>query len=66
MDESRAFDTVWTKSERDKQILYTSTYIWNLGKWYYWTFLQGKNRYTDAEERLVCLAMVGEGGPNWE
>ena len=27
-------------------------------------FLQGKNRYTDSEERLICLAMIGEGGPN--
>ena len=66
VDESRAFDTDWTKSERDKQISYTSAYIWNLGKWYWWTFLQGRNRYTDAEERLVCLAMVGQGMTNWE
>ena len=30
VDESRAFDTDWTKSERDKQISYTSAYIYGI------------------------------------
>ena len=66
VDESRAFDTDWNKSERDKQISYINAYKWNLEKWYWWTFLEGRNRYTDAEERLVCPSGVGEGGTNWE
>ena len=30
VDGPRDCDTVWSKSEREKQILYISTYMWNL------------------------------------
>ena len=39
---------------------YINTYIWNLEKWYWWTYLEGKNRDTDIENRLVDTK--GEGG----
>ena len=32
-----------------KQILFISTYIWNLEKWYRWTYVQGRNRDADIE-----------------
>ena len=35
----------------------------NLEKWYGWTYLQGRNRAAEAENRR---AEVGEGGLNWE
>ena len=45
----------WSKSEREKQILYINAYIWNLEGWYWWTYLQGssgdaytENRFTDT------------------
>ena len=45
------FVTKWSKSEREKQILYINAYMWNLEKWYRWTYLQGRNRDTDVENR---------------
>ena len=41
-------------------------YIWNLEKWYWRTYLQGKNGDADVENRLVDTAGKGEGGTNWE
>ena len=55
------------KSEREKQILHINTYVWNLEKWYRWTYLQGRNRDTDIENGHVDPGEgAGEGGMNWE
>ena len=40
VDEPRAYYTEWSKSEREKQILFTNAYIWNLERWYWWSYLQ--------------------------
>ena len=65
VDEPRACYTKWSKLE--KQILYMNTYIWNLEKWYYWTYyLQGRNRDTDTENRLVDIAGERKDGISWE
>ena len=53
VDELRAYYTQWSKSEREKQISYTNTYIWNLERWYWWKYLQGSNGDTDIENRLM-------------
>ena len=37
--------------------------MWNLEKWYRQTYLQGRNRDTDVENRCVDMA---ESGMNWE
>ena len=34
VDEHRAYYTEQSKSEREKQISYINTYIWNLERWY--------------------------------
>ena len=34
VDEPRAYYTEWSKSEREKQLLYIYTYVWNLEKWH--------------------------------
>ena len=39
------------KSERENQILYINAYMWNLEKWYRWTYLHDRNRDTDTENR---------------
>ena len=56
------------KPEREKQILYINEYIWNPEKWYWWTFLQGKDKDTDVENELTEPREwgEGEGGPNWK
>ena len=41
------------KSEKEKQISYINTYIWNLDKWYWWTYLQGRNGDRDIEQTLL-------------
>ena len=48
---SRDCHTEWSKSEREKQISYINTYMWNLEKWYRWTSLQGRNWDTDVENK---------------
>ena len=47
VDEPRAFYTEWSKSEREKQILYINKYIWNLERWFRWTNLQASNGDAD-------------------
>ena len=48
----------WNKSDRDREISYDIAYMWNLKKWYKWTYLQNRNRVTDVENKL----MVTKGG----
>ena len=58
--------TECSKSEREKQISYINTYMGNLEKWYRWTYLQGRNRDADIENRGVAMVGVNGGGMNWE
>ena len=51
VDGPRVCHTQWSKSEREKQILYINAYMWNLEKWYRWTGLQGRNWDTDVENK---------------
>ena len=54
-----------SKSEREKQILYVNAYMWNLEKWYRWTYLQSRNRDTDIKNK--CMDTEGDvGGMDWE
>ena len=41
--------TEWSESERDKQLLCISTYIWNWEEWYRWTCLWDRNRGKGVE-----------------
>ena len=50
-------DTKRSKSERERQIPYGITYIWNLK---YDTNLQNRNRLTDREQTCGC-----QGGGGW-
>ena len=53
-------ETEAQKSEREKQIPYINTYVWNLLKWCSWNYLQGKNREADIENGHVNKG--GRGG----
>ena len=53
-------------SQKVHQTLYINAYIWDLEKWYWCSYLQGKNRDRDIENRPVSTAGEGEGGTNWE
>ena len=52
-DGPRDYQTKWIKSDRERQISYDITYMWNLKKRYKWTYLQNRNRLTDIENKLT-------------
>ena len=59
MDGPRGYHTKRSESGKEKQI-YDITYMWNLKKWYKWTYLQNRNRLTDLENKFTVTK--GEGG----
>ena len=61
VDGPRVCHTQWSKSEREKQILYIDVYMWNLEKWYRWTYFKGKNRDADIENRQMNMEAEGKG-----
>ena len=54
------YHTKWSKSDRESQISYDMTYMWNLKRWYKWTYLQNRNRLTVVENKLMVTK--GEAG----
>ena len=54
-DEPRTYYTGWSESKREREILYSNTYIRNLEKWYWRIYLQGNNGETDIENRLMGM-----------
>ena len=55
-----------TTTSHSLSILYINTYIRDLEKLYWWTYLLGRNRDTEVENGLVDTEGKGEGGTNWE
>ena len=55
--------TVQLGSARERQISHAITYMWNLKKWYKWTYLQNRNRLTDIENKLTVTK--GDSGEEW-
>ena len=66
VDRTRDCHTEWSKLEREKQISYNIAYMWNLEKWYRWTYFQSRNRDTDVENKLMDTQGKGGRGMNWE
>ena len=66
MDGPRECHTEWSKSERVKQISYINAYMWNLEKWYIWSYLQNRNRDTDIVNKRMDTKGGSGGGMNWE
>ena len=54
-----------SQKEKSKYCI-INTNMGNLEKWYWWTYLEGRNRDADIENRLVDTAGEREGGRNWE
>ena len=61
MDGPRDHHIKWSKSDRERQILYDSTYVWNLKRWYKWTYLQNRTRLMDIENKLMVTKESGGG-----
>ena len=66
MGEPRAYYTEWSKSERERQILYSNTYMWNLERWYWWSYVQSSKGDTDTKNGLLDSVGEGEVGMIWE
>ena len=55
------------RSQKEKNKYHILTHICRIQKkWYRWTYLQGRNRDTNVENRFVGTAGKGEGVMNWE
>ena len=48
-----------TKSDKEGPTSYDITYMWNLRKWYKWSYLQNTNRLTDLENELWSVGAEG-------
>ena len=46
-DEPRVYYTEWSKLEREGQVSYIKAHIWNLERWYWWSYLQVSTGDTD-------------------
>ena len=66
VDEPGAYYTEWSKSERERQILYINAYIWNLERPYQWSYIQGSKGDTDIKKRLLDSVGEGKGRIIWE
>ena len=64
MDEPRACYIEWSKSAREKQILHINICIWNLERYYWWTYLQGSNKGADIVNRFLDTVGEWKGGAN--
>ena len=62
MDGPRDDHTKGSKSDRERQISYGITHMWNLilKNQYKWTYLQNRNRLTDIENKHGYQSGVGE------
>ena len=58
MNGPRDYDTKWSKSDRDRQISYGITYMWNVKN--KWMNKQNSNRLTDIENKLLYWLPMGE------
>ena len=62
------FDTKWSKSEREKQIPYGITYMWNLKYDTSELIYNTKQKQTHRHREQTCGCRGGgeEGGLDWE
>ena len=58
MDETGAYYTELSKSERETLIQYIHAYIWNLERWY----MRESKRDTDVKNRLLDSVGEDQGG----
>ena len=66
VDDPGAYYTEWSKSEKERQILYIITYTWNLERWYHRSYMQGSKGDRDVKNSLLDSVGEGEGGMIWE
>ena len=58
VDHPEAYYAEWSKSERERKMSHTNTYLQNLERWHQRIYLQGSDGETDTEDRYMD---VGRG-----
>ena len=53
VDEPGSCYTEWSKLEREKQLPYITAYMWNLERWFWWSYMQDRKGDTDVKNRLL-------------
>ena len=66
MNGPRNYHSKWSKPDRERQIAYDIAFMWNLKKWYKWTYLQNRNRHIDIENKLMVTKGERGGRDNLE
>ena len=46
-------EQIWVSPNEKRKLLCINTFIWNLERWYWWTYLGASSGDTDIENRLV-------------
>ena len=54
IDANRDYHTKWSKWERERQIPYGLTYMWDLIRWCKWTYLPDRNTLTDFKNTSMA------------
>ena len=62
----RVCHTEWSKSEREKQMSYVNAYMWNLEKWYGWSYSQSRNGNTDVKNKCMDTKEQKKAGIDWQ
>ena len=62
VDKTVTYYTELSKSERETPIKYINAYIWNLERWWLWSYMQDSKRDTDIKNRLSDSVGEGKGG----
>ena len=58
---------IWIKTILpERQTSHNNTYIWNLERWYWSSYLQGSKRDADIKNRLLVTVGEGESEMTWE
>ena len=54
-------DTKWSRSNRRRNSVWHPLYVESKNKWYTWTYLQNRKRFTDLENELMVAGRKDEG-----
>ena len=65
-DETGAYYTEWSTSERKIPRQYINAYIWSLERWQWWPYMQDSKRDTDVKNSLFDFVEEGQSGMIWE
>ena len=66
MDETGAYYTEWSKSERKTPTLYINAYTRDLKRQYWQSYMQDSKGDTDVKNRLLNSVGNGDSGMIWE